>query len=149
MMMLAGIIAFTLVLGCFTYMVLPAGRWRIAGITVYLTLLAIIWGGSSELLGQAKDIRLEWRKLAGSEIIGVLPVEGLAIYVWVLRDGTPVVYTLPWDVKQAEGLQDGVRKMGEEGGQLVLGPAIDRVPDAPKNGEISQVIPPATLAPKG
>lgn len=148
--MLAGIITFTLALGIFFYIALPAGRWRIAGITVYIALLALIWGGSAELLGQPKPIKLEWfRNLAGSPIIAVMPVEDVAIYVLILRDGKPVLYVLAWNVKDAEGLQDGVKRIGEEGGQLVLGPAIDRVPDAPLNGELSKVIPPAALPPKG
>jgi hypothetical protein len=106
-------------------------------------------GGRVRIIGSAKPVTLEWRHLAGSEIIGVKLVENVAIYLWLDRNGEPAAYKLPWSVGDAQSLQDGIKRMGEQGGgKMVFGRVIDGVPQAPMDGDISTVIPPAKLPDK-
>jgi hypothetical protein len=144
----AFIVAFVLLLGAYVYLVLPRGTWRAVAVGVFVILTVTIFAGAFEGMGLAKPIRLEWRKLAGSQIIAFVPVENVAIYLWIVRNGEPVVYRLPWSTKEAQELQDGLKEMREGGGMLELGAAIDGTPGAPNNGEITKTAPPPSLPPK-
>lgn len=140
-------LAAVLVLGSFTFLNLPPGRWRITATVIFIALAAMVFPGSAELLGRPKPAMLEWRKLAGSEIIGIVPVEGQAIFLWVLRDGEPMTYVMPWNTSDAQELQDEFRRMQMAGGTLIIGGKLDGL-EGDQTGEISTEAPPPPLEPK-
>lgn len=143
------IMAVVLLFGTFTFLAVPRGRWKIAAVLTFVALIVTVYGGAFELMGRSKPIALEWHQLKGSRIYGYVLVEGRAIYLWLDRNGEPVAYVLPWSITNAQEVQDAMEGAGKIGGTALLGPKIDGVPDAPDNGEIAKIKPPAPPAPKG
>jgi hypothetical protein len=149
MIPIIAVLLFVIILGAYIYLILPRGAWRVLAVSIYVVLTASVFGGASELIGLSKPVLTEWRTLEGSEIIAFVPVEGEAIHVWILRDGTPVAYALPWSVKDAQLLQDGLKRMGEQGGTLELGERFDGTPDADQQqGDVAKEVPPTALPSK-
>ncbi|MBX6322814.1 MAG: hypothetical protein IRY94_13375 [Rhodospirillaceae bacterium] len=107
--MILSAIAFALVLGAFVFLVLPRGLlWqRSASAALFVVLLAMIYGGSAELLGRPKPVRLEWRNTEEAKVVGASMREGRAIYLWLQVPGAeaPRAYELPWSTRAAEQLQ--------------------------------------------
>lgn len=88
-----------------------------------------------DAMGTPKPIVAEWRDLDGAPVIGFYAVANEAIYVWVLREGTPVAYQFPWSAEQARELQTsrGSMVLGTEGGEMKTYPA-PQPPTPPKGG---------------
>ena len=82
--------------------------------TVFLALIAVVYGGSIRVAEPAEAPAA--RTMAGSgQGQGPRPPsmrEGEAIYVWLqfLAPTEPRAYTLPWDMKMAQQLQNAMRK---------------------------------------
>jgi hypothetical protein len=110
---------FALLLGAFIFLVLPRGRlWqRATSATIFLVLIAVVYGGSIELLSRPKPLRLEWRDAAEARVLGATMREGEGIYVWLQVPGAaePRAYALPWSLKMAQQLQDAMQE-GEANG---------------------------------
>jgi hypothetical protein len=118
--MIATAVVFALLLGAFIFAVLPhAGLARRALSTgLFVALIALVYGGGIEMLGRPKPMRLEWRPLsADAKVLGALPVENQAIYLWVeVPDASePRSYVLPWSLEQAQQLQEA-RNQAEANG---------------------------------
>jgi len=120
--MIVTAVLFALLLGAVIFLVLPRARlWqRVASTGLFVVLIAVVYGGSIELLSRPKPLRLEWRDAAHAQVLGASIREGEAIYVWLQVDGTsePRAYALPWDPKTAQQLQNAMRD-GEENGTEV------------------------------
>jgi hypothetical protein len=115
MIISAAAVAFALLLGTFIFLVLPRGRlWqRATSTTVFLVLIAVVYGGSIELLSRPKPLRLElWQQADKAKVLGATMREGEAIYVWLQFPGTdePRAYVLPWDMKMAQQLQNAMQE---------------------------------------
>lgn len=112
--MIVSAVFFALLLGAFVFLVLPRGRvWqRTASATIFVLLIALVYGGSIELLGRPKPVRLEWRDMEKAQVLGASMREGQAIYLWLQFDGAPEpkVYTLPWSMQTAQDLQDAMQE---------------------------------------
>lgn len=110
--MIASAIVFALLLGIFVFWVLPRGSlWRrTASVGMFVALIAVVYAGAIEMMSRPKTIRLEWRDLAEATVLGASMREGEAIYVWLQIDGTnePRAYALPWDMQQAQELQQAM-----------------------------------------
>lgn len=110
--MIAAAIVFALVLGAFIFLILPRAGLarRTLSVGLFMVLIAIVYGGSVELLGRTKPLRLEWRNTAEAQLVGAVPVENQAIYVWLSTPGSPEprAYVLPWSVQLAQQLQTAV-----------------------------------------
>lgn len=139
---------FVALLGAFVYASLPPGRWKIAAVCVFLALSATVFWGAFELLGKPKPIALTFSSLAGAHVYAYTLEEGQAIFLWISLDGEPLTLRLPWSTADAQSFQDAFMSAGQSGGEVTLGPKIDTLTDAPDNGEITQVTPPAALSPK-
>ena len=117
--MIPSAIVFALLLGILIFAVLPRGRiWqRTVAATAYVLLVAIVYGGSIDLLGRPKPVRLEWRDLQEAEVLSSSVRENHAIYVWLQAspDSEPLSYALPWDIKMAQQLQTAMEE-GEASG---------------------------------
>ncbi|MER9234182.1 hypothetical protein NKI56_19135 [Mesorhizobium sp. M0622] len=117
-MMIAPVI-FALLLGAFIFVILPhAGIARRAlSVGIFLTLIAVVYVGASELLGRPKPLTLEWRDTAKAQVVGAVPVENEAIYVWLTTPGStePRFYVLPWSQQAAQQLQDAMGKAEADG----------------------------------
>ena len=76
---------FALLLGAFIFMVLPRAGLarRTLSVGIFVVLIALVYGGSVELLGRPKPMRLEWRDAAKAQVVSAVPVENEAIYVWL------------------------------------------------------------------
>lgn len=105
---------FALLLGAFIFIVLPRGRlWqRATSATTFLVLIAVVYGGSVELLSRPKPLRLEWRQAAEAKVLGASLREGEGIYVWLQMTGAdePRAYVLPWDMQMAQQLQEAMKE---------------------------------------
>jgi hypothetical protein len=112
--MIVSAAVFALLLGAFIFLVLPRGRlWqRATSATIFLVLIAVVYGGSVELLSRPKPLRLEWRHAAEAKVLGASLREGEGIYVWLQLAGAdePRAYVLPWDLQMAEQLQTAMRE---------------------------------------
>jgi hypothetical protein len=112
-------IVFALVLGAFIFLILPraAAARRALSVGLFLVLIAIVYGGAVELLGRPKPLRLEWRDAADAQVLGAVPVENEAIYVWLVTPDSaePRAYVLPWSVQAAQQLQDAMGQAEAEG----------------------------------
>ena len=117
--MIVSAVAFALLLGTFIFLVLPRGRsWqRATSATIFVLLVALVYGGSVELLGRPKPLWLEWRELEKAQVLGASLRENEAIYVWLQFEGAPEpkVYALPWNIPMAQELQTAMQE-GEANG---------------------------------
>ncbi|HUL05072.1 MAG TPA: hypothetical protein VLV76_01995 [Candidatus Acidoferrum sp.] len=117
--MILSAFAFALLLGGFIFLVLPRGRlWqRTASAALFILLVAVVYGGSAELLGRPKPMRLEWRDPQHAQVLGSSMRENDAIYVWLqFDDGSePRAYRLPWSIETAQQLQTATQE-GEANG---------------------------------
>lgn len=117
--MIISAVVFALLLGAFVFLVLPRGRvWqRAVSATVFVLLIALVYGGSIELLGRPKPVRLEWRGMENAQVLGASMRENEAIYLWLQFDGIaePKVYALPWSMQTAQELQNAMQQ-GESTG---------------------------------
>jgi hypothetical protein len=117
-MMIAPVV-FALLLGVFIFAILPhAGLVRrTLSVGIFLALIAVVYVGASELLGRPKPLSLEWRDTAKAQVVGAVPVENQAIYVWLTTAGSPEprAYVLPWSQQAAQQLQDAMGKAEADG----------------------------------
>lgn len=117
--MIISAILFALLLGGFVFLILPhAGLGRRAlSVGVFVALIAVVYGGGIELLGRPKPLRLEWRDAADAQVVGAVPVEDEAIYVWLVTPTSPEprAYVLPWSVQVAQQLQDALNQAAATG----------------------------------
>ncbi|MER9237210.1 hypothetical protein NKI56_35500 [Mesorhizobium sp. M0622] len=117
-MMIAPVI-FALLLGAFIFVVLPHAGFarRTLSVGIFLALITVVYVGASELLGRPKPLGLEWRDTAKAQVVGAVPVENEAIYVWLTTPGStePRSYVLPWSQQAAQQLQDAMGKAEADG----------------------------------
>jgi hypothetical protein len=110
---------FAVLLGAFVFGVLPRGGYwqQILSVGLFLVLIAVVYGGVTEVLGRPKPASLEWRHVAEAEVLSARAVENKAIYLWLnFSDATePRAYVLPWNQRVAEQLQAAERKAEEHG----------------------------------
>jgi hypothetical protein len=108
--MITSAVLFALLLGAFVFLILPRAGLarRTVSVGVFVVLIALVYGGGIELLSRPKPLRLEWRDAADAQVLGALPLENEAIYVWLVMPHSPEprVYALPWSVQAAQQLQD-------------------------------------------
>jgi len=127
--MIVSAVFFALLLGAFVFLVLPRGRtWQRTGsATVFVLLIALVYGGSIELLGRPKPVRLEWRAMEKAEVLGASLRENEAIYLWLQFDGAPEpkVYTLPWSMQTAQNLQDAMQESEATGTGVEMTMSLD------------------------
>jgi hypothetical protein len=107
--MIASAIIFAFLLGAFIFSILPSAGLarRVLSVSLFVALIAIVYGRSLELLGPPKPLRLEWRDAAAAQVQSAVPVEGMGIYVWLSLPDSPEprAYTLPWSIDMAQQLQ--------------------------------------------
>jgi hypothetical protein len=110
---------FALLLGAYIFVVLPQADFarRTFSVATFLILIAIVYGGAAELLGRPKPLRLEWRDAEKAQVVSAVPVENVAIYMWLTMPGSqePRAYTLPWSPEAAQQLQDAMTKAETDG----------------------------------
>ena len=95
--MIISAIVFALLLGAFIFLILPSARLarRTLSVGIFVLLIGVIYGGSIELLGRPKPLRLEWRGTADAQVLGAMPIENEAIYVWLVMPGNGAVRLCP------------------------------------------------------
>ena len=117
--MILSAFVFALLLGAFIFLVLPRGRpWqRTASASLFIVLVAIVYGGAAEILGRPKPLRMEWRDAQQAKVLASSMRENEAIYLWLqFDDGTePRAYRIPWSIQAAQQLQSATRE-GEANG---------------------------------
>lgn len=96
----------------------PSKIWvKLTALTVTVALLPLGYASFSELLSRPKPVALEWLKRDAKEakLVAASYDEGNAIYIWLTmpNEPEPRAYSLPWDVKTAQQLQDAQRKAKE------------------------------------
>lgn len=84
-------------------------------------------------MGTPKPYALEWPWVGAKEVsvLAAVPVENVAIYVWIGIPGEhePRSYSLPWSQKTAQQLQDAMNKAEGDGTELRMGMQFDGVSD--------------------
>jgi hypothetical protein len=111
---------FILALGIFVFWVLPGARRKTLGVGMFALLAIGSYAMAFEIMGFAKPRVLEWRELKGLPVVGFYWEENKAIWVWVLRDGVPVAYALPWSKEDAQSMESARRGSEESGGSLTF-----------------------------
>ena len=115
-------IAFVALLGGFMFAVLNLRRdigpvWTSA---IYTFLVCLFLFIGSENIGKPKPLWTELRDLNGAIVIAAVPVEDEAIYIWVIKDGPPIAYVLPWSDEKAQELQDAMREAAANNTHVVV-----------------------------
>jgi hypothetical protein len=117
--MIVSAIVFALVLGAFVFLLLPRARtWqRVASVATFVVLVAVVYGGSLELMSRPKPMRLEWREPGRAKVLAASLREGDAIYLWLQTDAAsaPRAYILPWSAKTAQQLQTAMQQAQDSG----------------------------------
>jgi hypothetical protein len=117
--MIISAIVFCIAARAFIFLFLPrAGLARRSlSVGIFVLLIAVVYGGSIELLGRPKPLRLEWRDAADAQVVSAVPVENEGIYVWLLmRDSSePCAYVLPWSLQAAQQLQEAMSQAEADG----------------------------------
>ena len=117
--MILSAFVFALLLGAFIFLVLPRGRpWqRTASASLFVVLVAIVYGGAAEILGRPKPLRMEWRDQQHAKVLASSVRENDSIYLWLQFDdgAEPRSYRLPWSIEAAQQLQTATRE-GEANG---------------------------------
>lgn len=113
-MMIISITIFFLLLGCYIYLSGPKKWWVVI---FYIPMVLFLLGSTLELVGRGKPVNLEIRQLwiNESKIISYYLVENTAIYLWLLVEGEPRYYVLPWDMKKAKQLHNTSKEKGGSG----------------------------------
>jgi hypothetical protein len=117
-------IVFALLLGICIFVALPRGKaWQRAGaVAAYFLLIGVAFGGSADLLGRPKPMRLEWQAADEATVLAASLREGEAIFVW-LQMGTapsPRAYALPWSVAVAQKLQEAMEEGRTRGSEVQM-----------------------------
>ncbi len=123
-MIIGSAIIFAVLLAAIAYMTI-AVTGKIRGIVVtgtFLIILIVCWWGIAESLGRPKPFRLEFANLQNVTLLSAVPVEGVAIYVWLGIPGhsEPRAYTLPWSQDSAQQLQDAMTQADDSGTHVVM-----------------------------
>lgn len=130
-----------LAMGALTWLCLPGTRHKLLATFAFITLTALAFVAVIESAGQPRPLLLEWRDLDGAPLIGFTWNEQKReVYVWIMRDGSPVAYALPWPADQrAMGeLQDRWRRKGASGEEF----------EFTADGDIARVTKPEPMPPK-
>jgi hypothetical protein len=122
--MIISAIAFALLLGLFVFGVLPrqTGRRRYVSVGVFVALVAVVYGGTIEVMSRPKPVALEWRDVAEAKLLGATMREGEAIFVWLQVEGEaePLAYALPWSVEAAQQLQGATAEAETSGTDVMV-----------------------------
>lgn len=122
--MIISAIVFALLLGLFVFGVLPkqSGRRRYVSVGVFVALVAVVYGGTIEVMSKPKPVTLEWRNVGEAKVLGASLREGEAIYVWLEIEGheAPLAYELPWSQEAAEQLQGAMATAAEMGTEVAV-----------------------------
>jgi hypothetical protein len=117
--MIVTAVIFAILLGALIFIVLPRASVarRTVSVSIFLALIAIVYGGATEILGWPKPLRLEWRNAEKAQVLSAVPVENEAIYVWLMMPNSrqPRSYVLPWSQGAAQELQDATNKAEADG----------------------------------
>jgi hypothetical protein len=133
--------AIVVAMGLFIWLCLPGARSRVIATTVFTLLTMGAFAANVESTGQPKPVALEWRDISEAELVGLTWNESLhLVYVWVMREGEPISYVLPWpaDQKKMGQLQDKWRRRGATGDEFHF----------TGDGEVAKVVPPKPMAEK-
>jgi hypothetical protein len=127
--MIIAAVVFALLLGAFIFLVLPRAGFarRTVSVGIFLMLIAIVYGGSVELLSRPKPLRFEWRDPARTQVLSAVPVENQAIYLWLAIPGSlePRAYVMPWSQAAAQQLQDAMNKAEAEGTAIEMAMSLE------------------------
>jgi hypothetical protein len=147
--MIVPAVLFALLLGAFVFGILPRAGLarRVVATAVFIASIVLVYGGGIELMGRPKPFRLEWRGAAQAQVLGAVPVENQAIYVWLNLPGAgePRAYVLPWSLQAAQQLQDAMGQAQANGTEVRMAmPAESGLDDrAPKfYAEPQRALPP-------
>jgi hypothetical protein len=125
--MILSAVLFALFLGFFVFVVLPrAYGWRRhLSVGIFIVLIAVVFGGTVELMSRPKPVELEWRDMAEANVVGASMREGEAIFVWLEIPGEdePRAYQLPWDLEAAQELQGAMAEAQASGTGVVMSDA--------------------------
>ena len=117
------VIMCVVLLGAFMFATFYGWLSRVTSALFFAAISALFLISVSENIGKPKPLWSEVYSLNRAIVLSVQPVEGEAIYLWVLRDGAalPVAYVLPWDIKTAQQLQDASREAEANNTYVVMG----------------------------
>lgn len=93
-------------------------------------LATVAYGGLIDLLGRPKPVGLALKPIAPSEatVIAAQMQEPEAIYIWLMFEGQPEprAYVLPWDMKTARELQQGMEEAEAQGTSVRMRSALEQ-----------------------
>ena len=94
-------------------------RIKVVSISLAALMMPTAYASLVDLLGKPKPVSMEWAKQAVPEatVLGASMREDQAIFLWLQFDGTaePRAYVLPWNMEDAKGLQEALRRAEADG----------------------------------
>ncbi|MGI9332448.1 MAG: hypothetical protein ACR2RL_04750 [Gammaproteobacteria bacterium] len=94
------------------------GAARLIMLGLFAGTIGVVFGASSNLLGQARPVALEWLapQVEEAVILSGHLMEGHGIFLTVVwDDNEPQLYVLPWDIQTAQQLQKALMEAEENG----------------------------------
>jgi hypothetical protein len=146
--MIVSALAVAILLGACIFLGMPRARaWqRAASAAAFVALIGVVYGGSIDLLGRPKPLRLEWRTAAEAKVLAATMREGEAIYVWLEtgKGAEPRSYILPWNMGMAQQIQDAMAEGERKGAdvKMAIPHAAGAEMGAPKFYALPQPAPP-------
>lgn len=103
----------------------PRRAWvRFSALIVTLLIVPLGFLQVTELLSRPKPVKYEWlrRNVNKVTVLSVSFDEGTAIYLWLRLEGDikPRYYSLPWQNKLAENIEEALEESVAQNGELVL-----------------------------
>ncbi len=99
-------------------------RVRVLAVVVTAVFLPVAYAQSVEMLSKPKPMTFEWyeRNSEKAELLSISFREGERIYLWMRLDGSfePRYYTIPWNLKLAERLEEAVEDATRSNSTIVL-----------------------------
>lgn len=120
---IAGLLSVGLVLVLIGLWSARHGVARLLMVGLFTGLMALVFSGSSSLLGRPKPVALEWLQPRAEEatILSGHLIEHRGIYLTLVwGDSEPRLYVMPWDQQAAEQLQQALSEAEQNGTQTMM-----------------------------
>ena len=105
-------------------------RVRVAALIITLLFLPVAYVQFIEMLSKSKPMSFEWyqRNQDKAELLGISFDEGQSIYLWLRLAGSlePRSYSVPWNMKLAERLEDAVDDAASKNSSIVIAKPFER-----------------------
>lgn len=91
------------IIGAFLWLNMPSNKHKVWAIVGYAFLIVGIFLSHLEFMGAPRPWWTEWRPIFNVRVVGYkLDKEKDVMWLWVMRDGVPYAYAMPYPEDQGE-----------------------------------------------